>query len=828
PRPLPLPYSGLVRDRTNPPTELPAPASRPVAPRVASLVGAAAMLAAAPVGEAQIFSSNEYGPDHWAAIGDGIQGTDGTVISMVTDEAGNVYVGGNFRVIGDVVANGIAKWDGRAWSALGSGMSYQVVCLAVSGTDLYAGGRFHTAGGVAANNVAKWDGQTWSALGEGIPGDVDALAVAGDTVYVGGDFSLDGGHGIAKWDGNAWSPLGSGTDDRVTAIEVDGTDVYIGGVFTTAGGVPANLVAKWDGTAWSSLGFDGEPGLNLWHQVRVLRKWKSDLYVGGNFLNAGDSGGDFIAKWDGQQWNSLGGGVDGRVRAITASGDALYVGGNFANAGGIETHAIARWDGQSWSALGSGFGLMSPSDWAVWSIGVSGGTVLAGGNLERAGGLPANHIARWDGTDWLTVGSNSGAPVFMGVNPQSLPAVKVSGSDIWVVGGSGQYPTFNNWNGVTWSSAWFQLEGGHGLDGSSYPMRSVEVSGSDFYVSGDFDAVTDPITDTSTPASCIAKWDGNAWSALGEGLDAKARVLVASGTDLYAGGDFTMAGGAAAHHIARWDGTQWLPLGGGVDGEVTAILVSGSDVHVAGEFSNAGGLPANRVARWNGVQWSALGTGLDSPAVDLVATGSGLYAAGHGGTAVVSWWDGTSWTTIGSAESGEIGQFPVLGVSGSRLCVVSRRFDDGMQTFLSEWDGGRWLEHLLDTGSFNRWNLEGALPGVAFANGSLYFSNQALTTGAGSNRNWLPDRKVSPLVSRLFLGNVPPLETGDGSTTVFFRGNPDQTSGVLPGRVHRIDRTTDFRTWETLDHRYAGETGGIDFTDPESPAGQAFYRAVPE
>ena len=85
----------------------------------------------------------------------------------------NLYAGGDFTTAGGVTANYIAKWDGSAWSALGSGMSATMRCvyaLAVSGTDLYAGGDFTTAGGVPANHIAKWDGSAWSALGSGMRG----------------------------------------------------------------------------------------------------------------------------------------------------------------------------------------------------------------------------------------------------------------------------------------------------------------------------------------------------------------------------------------------------------------------------------------------------------------------------------------------------------------------------------------------------------------------------------------------------------------------------------------------------------------------------------
>ena len=71
------------------------------------------------------------------------------------------------------------------------------MALAVSGTDLYAGGQFTTAGGVPANYIAKWDGSAWSALGSGIERyslcRVTALAADGaGHLFVGGNFLLAG------------------------------------------------------------------------------------------------------------------------------------------------------------------------------------------------------------------------------------------------------------------------------------------------------------------------------------------------------------------------------------------------------------------------------------------------------------------------------------------------------------------------------------------------------------------------------------------------------------------------------------------------------------
>ena len=140
-------------------------------------------------------TSQTFSDANWMSMG-GIQGANGLVQTVAVDGAGNLYVGGRFNVIGDLVANYIAKWDGTRWSALGSGMSGGVSALVMSGSNLFAGGHFTTAGGSAANGIAKWDGTGWTPLGSGIAGDrpyVSALAVAGIDLYAGGSFMIAGG-----------------------------------------------------------------------------------------------------------------------------------------------------------------------------------------------------------------------------------------------------------------------------------------------------------------------------------------------------------------------------------------------------------------------------------------------------------------------------------------------------------------------------------------------------------------------------------------------------------------------------------------------------------
>src|SRR6185503_17875406 len=138
-------------------------------------------------------------------------------------------------------------------------------------------------------------------------------------------------------------------------------------------------------------------------------------------------------------------------------------------------------------------------------------------------------------------------------------------------------------------------------------------------------------------------------------------ALAVSGSNLYAGGYFTTAGASPAKYIAKWDGSNWTPLGSGMQGgnaqfpgSVLALAVVGSDLYAGGSFTNAGGILASNIAKWNGSSWSALGLGLNTVVNALAGSGNSLYAGGSFVTAggspasFIARWDGNSWTPLGS------------------------------------------------------------------------------------------------------------------------------------------------------------------------------------
>ena len=605
-----------------------------------------------------------FSDEDWVSMG-GLPGANNSVYAIAVDtNSGVVYVGGEFTIIGNVSANRIAKWDGSAWSPLGSGMNYTVRALALSGTDLYAGGWFTTAGGVGANRVAKWDGSAWSPLGSGLNYYVYALAVSGTDLYVGGDFSGTGdgvsANGIAKWDGSTWSAVGGGVDNIVYALTMVGPDLYVGGNFKTAGGVTVNYIAKWDGSAWSALG----SGMSL--RVFAIAKLGSDLYAGGYFWMAGGVSANNIAKWDGSAWSAVGGGRDGAVDALLVSGTNLYVGGVF---GGN----IAKWDGNTWSALGSGMG-----GGGVYALALAGTDLYAGGQFTTASGVGANRIAKWDGSAWSALGNSSGMN-------DLVYALALSGSDLYAGGnfttaGGVNVNRIAKWDGDAWSAL------GGGVDNS---IRALAVSGTDLYAGGLF------TTAGGVNANYIAKWDGNAWSALGSGMSGYVYALALSGTDLYAGGTFTAAGGTSATNIAKWNGSTWSALGLGISNYVYALAASGTDLYAGGTFTMAGGTGANRVAKWDGSTWSALGSGMGGTVYALAMSGTDLYAggafttAGGVGANRIAKWNGSMWSALGSGMGGTV---YALAMSGTNLYSGGSFTAAGGvgATNIAKWDGSAW------------------------------------------------------------------------------------------------------------------------------------------
>ncbi|WP_422769730.1 hypothetical protein ACN28C_23735 [Plantactinospora sp. WMMC1484] len=256
--------------------------------------------------------------------GTGVMTTPLDFVDALAVYDGDLIVGGQFLRAGGVTVNHVARWDGTEWWPLGgpggAGVDVPSVWdLVVHDGALIVGGGFSQAGGGAANRIARWDGSAWSTLGTGFNGDVLALTVFDGALVATGGFTQAGGTAagyVAEWSGAAWRALGTGLDAEGRALTVLGAALVVGGTFTEAGGAAANYVARWDGSRWSALGGGTED------IVLALAVRNGQLVAGGFFTRAGGVAVNHVAAWDGGTWSALGGpagtGTDAGVYALHA------------------------------------------------------------------------------------------------------------------------------------------------------------------------------------------------------------------------------------------------------------------------------------------------------------------------------------------------------------------------------------------------------------------------------------------------------------------------------------------------------------------------------
>ena len=340
----------------------------------------------------------------WTPLGSGLGSASAWAVGFAVAEAanGDLVVGGDFTHAGSSLANHVARWNGQAWSPLGSGVSgatYQqpfVQCVATRPNgDLVIGGNFLVAGGVTCNGIARWNGSTWSAMGSGITGSFAAVMALvnlpnGDLVASGQFATMDGivCNGIARWNGSSWSSMGSGVGafDNVSALAVgDNGDLYAAGSFFTMNGVPANCIARWNGASWSAMG-SGIGGAS----TCLLPLPNAHLLAAPGTANGGD-----LRRWDGATWSTVehAGVQFERIQAMALRPDGtLAVGGTFRTVGANwQPGAYFAWLAPTCpaSALATGSGCSgSPNLLHARSLPWLGTTCRA-----HADGMPANGVA---------------------------------------------------------------------------------------------------------------------------------------------------------------------------------------------------------------------------------------------------------------------------------------------------------------------------------------------------------------------------------------------------------------------------------------------------
>jgi hypothetical protein len=328
--------------------------------------------------------------------------------------------------------------------------------------------------------------------------------------------------------------------------------------------------------------------------------------------------------------------------ALATAGDALYAAGEFDRAGGVVARHVARWDGTAWSPLGAGL------DAPALTLLAEADSLYVGGTFDSAGTVPASGIAKWNGATWSALG----AGLTSTIGSLRVDAITRYRGDVVATGwfdlADGRHVSnLAQWNSITWEPIG---DPSHG---------ELTQMGWSLLVRGDTLLIG---------AADIWAWDGTRWVGfepyafgnLDVLCETPAGLVVAGAFAGYDPPDHVAAVGVGLIRAGHWIELQsWSSRTHGLGrhgfADVTSVASYRGDIVAAGFFRYAGS-PTGRVslpgvATWDGVAWHPVGSPPVGDDLGLLADGDTLYLSGqfHPGNPV-SRFDGSSWEWLGALE----------------------------------------------------------------------------------------------------------------------------------------------------------------------------------
>jgi len=203
-----------------------------------------------------------------------------------------------------------------------------------------------------------------------------------------------------------WQPVADVHHQLVLSFFHDsvGNTLYIGGDFRYFNDLDAKGIIQWNGQAFSTLGDFPNTNCNGYNcnHVFSIAKYQGEIYC--TLIRSAEQPGiKGIARWNGIQWDSIGG-LNGSVYDQAIYNDELYIMGLFKMAENDSVRSIIKWDGENW------YDVHFPYPYSLWPLWIStinaakvfNGYLYVGGNFFNDDNTIVG-IAKYDGTNWYPV-----------------------------------------------------------------------------------------------------------------------------------------------------------------------------------------------------------------------------------------------------------------------------------------------------------------------------------------------------------------------------------------------------------------------------------------
>lgn len=312
-----------------------------------------------------------------------------------------------------------------------------------------------------------------------------------------------------------WEQVGGEINGHVISLQTYNDKLMVGGSYTSVGGNTSYLLSEWNGSTYS----DYNTVLIGGSDISDMAVYEGKLLCAGDLYVNAFYGPGFVMEWNGSSFDGDEYYINSNIYNISVNGSTFYISGYFTEFEGTTFNHVAFWNGSEYEAISEGFD------------GAPGNFIIFNDELVVGGGPDGLGVSKFDGLYWSQLGDNAPAGALLAEYKGELYGV----------------------NGLT------------------------------------------------EPARYISKFNGTSWVDLNGSLTGGgngARALLVVGEYLYVGGDFTAAGGVPCKNVARWDGENWSAVGDGTFGNFVSDLEYYKGSLYASTFDVSG---ENHLLKYNGL-----------------------------------------------------------------------------------------------------------------------------------------------------------------------------------------------------------------------------------